>query len=257
MNGLSIGPITITIGAIFLGFALLSLLSTCYAEKFFLFRFMVCAFGFLLAVFMLSEFVLGGYSIVGLNVMKSIQSGSTAPLPMDLNTAINSTWTACCTKNYNITLTYTLPPQVSNSLRSPPPSHQQQQPPQSNNGWLQVDVNNTANTLTAHADVEQICLALENMYTKENVQFDCVDYSNFRTSLFQIASHVLVIVASTSIIAGFMSLVTMIFSCCIACHRNNETRTIQGTPSYIVSSGSNQQPLIANGVVVSKGVNFV
>lgn len=233
----------VTVGSVFIASSVVLLLSTLFAERCIINRILVAVFGLVLLALMLSEFAIGGASIYGAVTSKDLASGNFpnhGPL-YDINYGMNGTWTACCTHNYNITLEFDMPPHPKDGKMPHPPKK-----PQSD--WLQVDVDEANDKLIAHADVEEICSGLERLYADRKLDFNCVDYSDFRSTFVKhFVLPTLIPLASVALLAAVMSLITMIFSCKLACASN--TRGEADNSSYnLYSSGAAPAPVVYTGV---------
>ncbi len=234
----------LTVGSVFIASSVVLLLSTLFAERCIISRILVAVFGLVLLGLMLSEFAIGGASIFGAVKSKDFASGNfpNHGVLFDANYAMNNTWTACCTHNYNITLEFDMPPHPKDG-KMPPHPHMK---PHSD--WLQVDVDEANDKLIAHADVEEICSGLDRLYADRELEFNCVDYSDFRSTFVkELVLPTLIPLASVALVAAVMSLITMIFSCKLACAAN--TRGQADNSSYnLYSSGAAPAPVVYSGV---------
>lgn len=240
----------LTVGSVFIASSLVLLLSTIFAERCIISRLLVCVFGLVLVVLMISEFAIGGAGVYGIVNADNLAHGNIptrGPLA-DIDYTLNSTWTACCTHNYNITLEYDMPPHPKDG-KAPHSHNADHHSPD----WLQVDVDEANNKLVAHADVEEICQGLERLYADIKTDFNCVDYSQFRsTFMLDIVNKWLIIIQAVAFVAAIMSLVTVIFSCKLACaarqQSNADINGLYSSSSDPLMRGQQQQPVVYTGV---------
>jgi hypothetical protein len=216
-------------------------ISTCCAEKFVVFRLLVCLFGIVFLAVMLAEFSLGTYSVVGTSVISAVNSNSTDHFPADVNRTIAATWNACCTHDYNITIEYDIPSHHHDNRG--PHMHT------SSDDWITTEYNDTSGILTVHADVEDICNSIEKVYQDRGKTLQCTDYVQFRTGFLDWVYHILLPCAVISFLTGVMSLITFIFSTCIACYCR---RTESHQPASGYSATGASAPLMVNS-----GVGYV
>jgi hypothetical protein len=193
---------------------------------------------------MVSELAIGAAGIYGVVSSQALVAGNfpaQGPL-FDVNYTMNKTWTACCTHNYNVTMEFDMPPHPKDGKMHPHPKDHQ-------SDWLQVDVDEATNKLIAHADLEKVCSGLEKLYADRKTDFNCVDYSSFRsTFVHDLLNPFLITITSPALVCAIMSLITMIFSCKLACAAKSSQPDNTNYNNLYYSGAAAPTPVVYSGV---------